>query len=202
MTITSYPSHDSDPLLQLRAEGANSKLSGYLVPWRETVTIHGRPEVFHRGAFDEWFDRYPAGGSQAKKVALNLEHNRKTPIGVLTATENRHAGQYGEFKLANTANAREAAQLVADGVLGGFSIEFKNAQPAADGSITKADLVGVGVVACPVYDGAVLTRSYNRELTRAISNTPASTPGLRITRGVLVLPLATIDQRRARYISC
>lgn len=134
-------------------------LAGYVMPWNETTKVGGRDESFRRGAFDGWFDRYPPGGSQSKRVALNLEHNRKSPIGVMTYTENRAEGQYAEFRLADTPSAREAAVLVDDGVLGGFSVEFKRNRPALpDGTITDADLVGVGVVSCPIYDGAVLFR--------------------------------------------
>lgn len=152
-------------LIELRSSGSKKTLRGYVVPWGETIRIAGTDEVFRRGAFDDWFARYPPAQT-SKRVALNIQHNMTRPIGVMTRTENRAAGQWAEFRLAGTDAAAEAAQLVSDGVLAGFSLEFRSddgLSRSGTHEIRDAEMLGVGLVACPAYDGAVLTRAANAQ---------------------------------------
>lgn len=153
-------------MIELRSVDGVQTVAGYVVPWGETIRIAGTDEVFIRGAFDDWFARYPPGQT-SKRVALNIQHNMTVPVGTMTATENRAAGQWAEFRFANTPDARNAAQLVHDGVIGGFSLEFRSHDlETMNGrhEVRSADMMGVGLVTCPAYDGAVFTRSANRAI--------------------------------------
>lgn len=150
--------------IELRTDGHYQHLAGYIMPWWEEIEIFGTTERFAPGAFDAWIRKYGPAASKrsSKRIALNTQHNKDNLIGVMTATENRQAGQWAEFRLANTPRAKEAAQLVTDGVLGGFSVEFRDKIARTDGTVERAELTGVGLVACPAYDGATLQRSYNK----------------------------------------
>lgn len=61
-----------------------------------------------------------------KKIKLHEQHDLRTfPLGIATLLEERDAGLYVEFKLANTPAADDALVLVREDVVTGFSIGFE-----------------------------------------------------------------------------
>lgn len=114
-------------------------------------------ETFARGAFG-------AAAAAPHRVKLYLNHSpaNPVPIGHAKTVEDRRDGLWAQFKFSNTAAARDARELAADGTLDQVSVEFRAIEDGtgytyrtmADGTHVRhhrAHLTGVGLVPHGAY---------------------------------------------------
>lgn len=94
---------------------------------------------------------------EAAQVTLNLEHERRSPVGRAVALEEREDGIYGTFKVAATTAGDDLLTEVAEGLRTGFSVELVDNVIRA-GKILAGRLAAVAAVVDPAFDSArVLT---------------------------------------------
>ena len=124
--------------LEARQESGRLHVSGLLVPWHSEITVGGVKESWAPGALDRQMSIPEARGH----VRLDLLHTshaeagfgeRLEPFGRLVESDNRRAGQYGDFRLDRSGEARQAWVLVDDGILDGFSVTFVSIDPPHSG---------------------------------------------------------------------
>ena len=144
-----------------RAADGRNYVSGIVVPFDETIEIDGRTETFERGAFTDWI-----ADGELDQVPLRWLHTsgELLPIGVAVLATEREEGLFVEFRMATTEMADEVFRLVEDETLSYFSVEFLNRSPnrpipngdksAAQGRVTRADLMGSAIVEYPAYSRA------------------------------------------------
>ena len=135
-------------ILRGETEGDGRTLEGRIVPYGDVIELSDGPESFARGVFA---DTEPAS------VSLLWQHDTKEPIGRMTELSETDDGAYGTFRLANTQRAREAAELIRDGIISGLSVGFEPDQiTTKDGVRThrKARLVETSLVTFAAYKRA------------------------------------------------
>lgn len=125
-------------------------LEGVAVPYGQRAKI---------GQFTEEFR---AGGMTQVEVIANLLHDHKQILAVsgrgLTLTDGPEAMR-ARLELPDTTSGRDAAVLVRSGVLRGFSVEFRATKETWNGThrtVEEAMMYGLGLVARPAYQGAVV----------------------------------------------
>lgn len=91
--------------------GGPGVIRGLLLPFETKAT--DRSELFRNGSVT-----WPSGG-----LVLNQQHDRTKALARFEP-ESRDGGLWVDAKLSDTAQARDAATLIRDGVLTGMSIEF------------------------------------------------------------------------------
>ena len=149
--------------VEVRAEGRRLYVSGLMVPWNDRIIVRGEPEWWRRGALDEQMAS-PQRRAGVEVDAMHASQSSREDIasigslGRLVDAENRRGGQWGDFRLDGTPQARMAWLLADDGVLDAFSVEFFSIdpphQPAPEGrGATKA----FGEVRHAVLDRVTLT---------------------------------------------
>ena len=124
------------------------RLRGYAIRWGEISPSH--KELFIQGSL-----------RPAEAVSLNLEHRQMESIayhpGGGLELETRMQGLWLEAELPPTPAGQAARKMVASGTARGLSVEFHPRQERERGGIReiiRADLVGVGLVASPSYQGS------------------------------------------------
>lgn len=135
-------------------DGDGSILTGIAVPFNTRYALWGD--------YAEVFDPDTDFGSR-DSVKISRQHGEL--IGRVTSMDAEADGLHITAKLAGTQAAREAIQLVREGVYDGFSVGFipvDNRNVAADDGITevhrrKVDLFEVAVTGIPAYPNAVIT---------------------------------------------
>lgn len=137
--------------LEFRAESDPDRMSagilhGTLLEYERRAS--DRPEAFAKGALT-----WPSDG-----VVLNESHRRNEPVARVVPTV---VGDRVEVRAAipDTQRGRDLIRMVKDRVLNGLSVEFRAAKETTkDGLrwIEKAALHGIGVVAQPAYQEAVV----------------------------------------------
>lgn len=132
-------------------------LEGVAMPYGETMKIAGFRERFEAGAFQ------PLGD-----VLCNWQHSRGRPLG---RTGGRglelHDGPHelrATLTLPDTSDGRDVAVLARQGVLTGFSVEFRALEETIDPHVLRrradvrvvkrARLVGLAIVDSPAYVNA------------------------------------------------
>ena len=133
-------------------------ITGLLVPWGKTA----------RSGMNRW--RFSPGSihwAGAKRVKLNLGHERKETVGVAVRLENMAAGLSGSFRVAAGPEGDRALALAAEDILDGFSVEVDfdegdgwTADPS-DKSVRLVDRVtlkGVALTGYPAFDDARVER--------------------------------------------
>ena len=143
--------------LELRSsDGAPGVLSGVAIRYGDRAEIGpGVFEKFEPGAF---------GPDVAQsQIVVNRQHDRAAPLGraggllslVDTLIELR-----AELTLPTTRDGEDVAELVRQGVLRGFSIEFAAERDRIEGGNTRvverAKLRGLSVVDDPAYEDSVV----------------------------------------------
>lgn len=139
--------------IELRYDGERT-LSGTLMRYGDTAVMPwGDKERFEPGAF---------GNVGKADVTLNVQHDRSRLIGRTGGGGVELRDSPTELsisaKLPDTREANDAIELVRGKILRGFSVEFlpDDARQEMEGGkrlhiITRAKLVGVGVVDRPAY---------------------------------------------------
>ena len=135
-------------------DGDGSILTGIAVPFNTRYALWGD--------YAEVFDPDTDFGSR-DSVKISRQHGEL--IGRVTSMDAEADGLHITAKLAGTQAAREAIQLVREGVYDGFSVGFipvDNRNVAADDGVTevhrrKVDLFEVAVTGIPAYPNAVIT---------------------------------------------
>ena len=135
-------------------DGDGSILTGIAVPFNTRYALWGD--------YAEVFDPDTDFGSR-DSVKISRQHGEL--IGRVTSMDAEADGLHITAKLAGTQAAREAIQLVREGVYDGFSVGFipvDNREVAADDGVTevhrrKVDLFEVAVTGIPAYPNAVIT---------------------------------------------
>lgn len=136
----------------LRADEDGRRLEGVAVRYGERSPTWN--ERFEPGAF---------GDVAAADVILNRQHDRSRPLartggGGLVLEDGPDALRMAA-SLPDVAEARDAAALVAAGVLRGLSVEFvpmAKRMEAGVRVIERARLAGLAVVDRPGYEGATV----------------------------------------------
>ena len=134
---------------EIRHEGGRV-LSGVAMTYGTPGRTYRGTERFEAGAF---------GQSVNGDLILNLYHDQDRPLartngGGLTIADTAESLSM-RAELPNTRDADDALELVRSGVLRGLSVEFHPEQVRSEkGSrvISRARLVGIGLVARPAYD--------------------------------------------------
>lgn len=141
--------------IELRADGDGRTLVGTVVPWNVETRVGHLVESFARGSIDT-----------ARPLVLTATHPRDgndLPIGRSTVLDDRPAGLWGEFRIADTAAGNDVLGLVRDGVPLGLSIGFRPL-PGGDRwtqnrtrvERLRVDSDHVAVIRVPAYPGAMV----------------------------------------------
>ncbi|MDE0332257.1 MAG: HK97 family phage prohead protease [Nitrospinae bacterium] len=128
-------------------------LRGVVMPYLERTKIGSFEERFKSGAFGD-----------IGELRLNMAHDRKRPLCV-----NKKGGGLrlidsetelrAEVDLPDTADGRDARELIKRGVLSGFSVEFRSVDETWNDNlrtINRAELGGLALVDRPQYISAVI----------------------------------------------
>lgn len=141
--------------------GDGRTLTGYIVPWDRPAAVM-RPmkgwEVYKRGALTKTLTdrRHP--------IPLLGSHSEGEPVGKLIASGDDEFGQHAVFRLLDTGAARDAAELIREGIwtglsIGGFGVPARTkVTHGEDGTKTiersEIRLDHVGLVRTPAFDDA------------------------------------------------
>ena len=137
------------------SDGAPGVLSGVAIRYGDRAEIApGLFERFEVGAF---------GPDVAKStVVVNRQHSRSAPLGraggLLRLSDSADALR-AELKLPATRDGEDVAELVKQGVLRGFSVEFRATRDRIEGGtrvVERAELRGLAVVDDPAYGSSVV----------------------------------------------
>ncbi len=145
--------HHAAPGLELRADTAGRRLTGYAAVWNTPATIGGFTETVLPGAFR-------ASLASGRDVLALVDHDPtkllgRTGSGTLTLAEDTQGLKF-DIALPDTALARDLLALVKRRDVGGMSFGFKATDEAwpttTRRELRAVDLVEVSVVlAFPAY---------------------------------------------------
>lgn len=157
-------------MLELRDVQAGRKyLEGRAVPYGVPADIGWYVETFDRGVFAKSI-REAANG-----LPLLLFHNASSLDNLIGRAESwteQNDGLHGVWKLQDTEDARRAADMAADGVLGYMSVGFQPIRSTtrfedADDKVYvdrhEARLLEVSLTPTPAYAAAAVTKVRTRE---------------------------------------
>lgn len=133
--------------------------------------------------FDGYFETIAPGALADRAedaTSLKLFYRHNEPIGLIISITETDAGIEIEARFSDTQAARDAYQLVRDGVIDRLSIGFiplaferTEDEAGIHTTITSLDLREVSLVPFPAYDGATVTEV--REQPTTERNTPTMT---------------------------
>ena len=162
--------------IEARQESGRLHVSGLLIPWEQPITVGGVEEVWTRGALDRQMEH----SESRSHVRLDVLHAAHAPaghgetldtFGTLVASEARQSGQWGDFRLDDTGEARMAWVLADDGILDSFSVTFVSIDPPhVSESRARTGTKGQGRIREAILDLTALT---NRPAYRAAKATAA-----------------------------
>ena len=165
----------AERLLEVRQESGRLHVSGVLVPWNTPIKVGGVEESWRRGALD----RQLSDAENRSRVGLDILHTSHAPaghgdthepFGHLVDTANRRTGQWGDFRLDNSAEARMAWVLADDGILDAFSVTFVSIDPPhfeAGGRESRVGTRGQGLIREAMIDTVALTNTPAYKAARA-----------------------------------
>ena len=152
--------------VEIRADVAKRELTGIVMPYQQQANIAGMfRELVLPGAFGADIESTDA-------VWMTRQHVRHLTLGRSGRTiklTDTPSGLAMRATLPDTPLARETVQLVADGILGGLSVEMRVRRDSWAGdlrTIHAALLTRFSVVDQGAYDGAVVS-ARARELAPA-----------------------------------
>lgn len=180
-----------DLILRFAEGGDGRDLEGYAVPWDQPAYVH-RPvrgfESYKRGALTRSLTE-----SKRPIVLLGL-HRESGPVGKLVRSHDDDYGQHVHFRLFDTSAARDATELVREGVwtglsIGGTAVPARTTvtrRPDGELDVVRSEIRWdhVALVRVPAFAGAGVTMLRDEES----SATPGPTPDL----------AAVVAARRAR----
>lgn len=139
--------------VQCRSDDDGARfIAGLIVPWDVEIVHGGAAESFAPGSL-----RVP-GPVPLRYGHVGQPGSAPVPIGRLVDHVDTDAGMWAEFRLLATATAQEAWAVADDGLVTGFSIEFRPEQRSGrqrgQGRVTRSDLVGTALVERPAYRAA------------------------------------------------
>ena len=162
--------------VEARQESGRLHVSGLLIPWEEPITVGGVDEVWTSGALD----RQMANSESRNHVRLDVLHTAHAAaghgetlgtFGTLVESEARRGGQWGDFRLDESPEARMAWVLADDGILPAFSVTFVTIDPPHVGeSRSREGTRGQGRIKEAILDTTALT---NRPSYRSAQATAA-----------------------------
>lgn len=137
--------------------------------------------------FDGYFETIAPGALADRAddaTSLKLAWRHDEPIGLITSATETAEGIEIEARFSDTQTARDAYQLVKDGVIDRLSIGFipltyerTEDEAGLHTTITSLDLREVSLVPFPAYDGATVTEVRNQptptERTTPMTDAPA-----------------------------
>lgn len=171
--------------IELRDVDTNGKLTelyGRAVPYGVQSDIGWFLESFSKGSLGK-----SARESAAALPLLLFHDDRKLPIGSAAKWEEKADGMYGTWRIAQTREAQEAAELSADGHLNFMSIRFQPIRSTwtfvddpsditAKDSVERheARLIETSLVSTPAYNDAAVqwVRSHEAQ-RRDVDRTPS-----------------------------
>ena len=162
--------------LELRAaetDDAPRTVRGLAVPYGVEIEL-----------FDGYFETIAPGALADRAedaTSLKLFYRHNEPIGLITSITETAKGIEIEARFSDTQAARDAYQLVRDGVIDRLSIGFiplaferTEDEAGVHTTITSLDLREVSLVPFPAYDGATVTE-VREQPTTTERNTPTMT---------------------------
>jgi HK97 family phage prohead protease len=173
---------------QFAVDRETRTISGLLVPWNKVA----------RSGWAKWsFKPNSLTWTDASRVKLNREHDRRTAVAYAAELKNTAAGLWGSFKVARGGAGDEVLSLAEDKVLDGFSIEVdfdgddsawtRDPDDELVRLVTSGQLRGCAITSAPAFDDArvesvAATRNErNRDMsgtTGTEQETPAAAPVL------------------------
>lgn len=135
--------------------------------------------------FDGYFETIAPGALADRAedaTSLKLFYRHNEPIGLIISITETDEGIEIEARFSDTQAARDAYQLVRDGVIDRLSIGFvplaferTEDEAGVHTTITSLDLREVSLVPFPAYDGATVTEVREQPTTPTERNTPTMT---------------------------
>lgn len=132
--------------------------------------------------FDGYFETIAPGALADRAedaTSLKLFYRHNEPIGLIISITETDEGIEIEARFSDTQAARDAYQLVRDGVIDRLSIGFVplaleriEDEAGTHTTITSLDLREVSLVPFPAYDGATVTEVREQPTTPTERNTP------------------------------
>ena len=138
--------------IEFRAEG--DTLSGPLIVYGD------------RARFGQFTEVFKAGSMRFDDVIANIQHDRGKPVvrsGAGLELSDGPADLRAKITLPDTVYGREARELVAAGILRGFSVEFRAVKEEwrdKERIITQADLLGFALVDRPAYPASQIAQRF------------------------------------------
>lgn len=151
---------------RLTASRDRREISGLLLPFGEKGYTNKGAVMASRGTLT---------ASKHKPIVLNVEHNRRQPIGHATELLESGEGIRATFHISDTAAGNDALTEAGDGIRASLSIEID--QPIIrSGKLLAGTITGAALVAEPAFPSAVLTASLpdEGELAEAASEADAA----------------------------
>lgn len=182
------------------ADDAPRTVRGLAVPYGVEIEL-----------FDGYFETIAPGALADRAedaTSLKLFYRHNEPIGLITSITETAEGIEIEARFSDTQAARDAYQLVRDGVIDRLSIGFvplaferTEDEAGVHTTITSLDLREVSLVPFPAYDGATVTE-VREQPTPTERNTPTMTdnaPAYALASDLddLRADLTAIEQRAA-----
>lgn len=169
-------------LRDVETDGKLKELHGRAVPYRVQTDIGWFLESFARGSLAK-----SAKESAAALPLLMFHNDMALPIGSARKWDDQADGLWGTWRLAQTREAQEAAELAKDGHLNFMSIRFQPIRSTwtfvddpsditAKDSVERheARLIEVSLVSTPAYNDATVkwVRSFEAQ-RRDVDRTPS-----------------------------
>lgn len=129
----------------------SGRIEGIAVPYNSPGTVA------------DFTERFVPGSVTFRDVILNVQHDRKRPLartdgGGLELRDGPDALR-ARIDLPDTADGRDAQELIRRGVFRGLSVEFRAIRDSWQGrerTIHEAELSGLAIVDRPAYAGATV----------------------------------------------
>lgn len=160
-------------LREAESDDAPRTVRGLAVPYGVEIEL-----------FDGYFETIAPGALADRAedaTSLKLFYRHNEPIGLITSITETAKGIEIEARFSDTQAARDAYQLVRDGVIDRLSIGFiplaferTEDEAGVHTTITSLDLREVSLVPFPAYDGATVTE-VREQPTPTERNTPTMT---------------------------
>jgi len=127
--------------LELRVPDTSERIvEGIVVPWGETsfLTPDPRGERFRPGSLTRTLKE------RGDRVKLYRNHDHGTAVGKAVQWKSTEAGQWGQFRIANTPAGDAVLNEIHEGMLDAFSVGFLPKRETRGAADACGELVAVG----------------------------------------------------------